>query len=132
MQAHLMSLHAMHIHMNKNNLHIRYGCTEMEFSSITSLARNKYNQQKGKAKSRGIDWEFTLVEWWDVWQESGKWSERGSLTDQYAMGRTGDAGPYAKWNVYICTNRQNRKDLHINKPEQVQYKGKPRSHYVIA
>lgn len=61
--------------------------------------RGKFNSQKMKSIARGIPWELTFDEWWKIWQDSGKWEERGS--GKYMMCRTRDEGPYAIGNVRI-------------------------------
>lgn len=71
-----------------------------------------YNAQKDMAKHRGIDWGFTLDTWCDMWEQSGKWDQRGKSGDQYCMGRKGDQGAYSPNNVYIITNRENTLERH--------------------
>lgn len=69
-----------------------------------------YQRQKANAGKRGIPWEFTLADWWSVWEKSGKWELRGIGAGRFVMGRKGDVGPYAKDNVEIITHEQNSKD----------------------
>lgn len=66
-----------------------------------------FSLQKTNAKFRGIPWELTFEEWWSIWQESGKWEQRGRLANQYQMCRYNDAGPYKKGNVKIATASEN-------------------------
>lgn len=68
-----------------------------------------YAGQRGKAAIREIEWRLTFPQWWEIWQASGKWEQRGR-GQGCVMARNGDAGPYAVGNVYICTNGQNVKD----------------------
>lgn len=63
--------------------------------------RGKYSVQKRHAKQRGINWEFTFEDWWDMWQKSGKWDDRGVSTGQYCMCRFKDEGPYSSTNCEI-------------------------------
>ena len=56
--------------------------------------RKKYDDQKAKAKCRGIEFTLTFEEWWDIWQQSGKWAERGIRKGQYVMSRNADIGGY--------------------------------------
>ncbi len=91
----------------------RYDVSYEEMWAMRSFAPKvieKYFQQRRGAETRGIAWEFSLRDWWAAWQESGKWSLRGSGRRRYCMGRFGDRGPYSTTNVYICTNRQNGLD----------------------
>ena len=64
------------------------------------------NQKKG-AKMRGIGWEFTLAEWWEIWEKSGKYAQRGTHDGQYVMCRIRDFGPYSRYSVRIKTCNEN-------------------------
>lgn len=66
-----------------------------------------YRQQRGNAKLRGIEFNLSPEEWWDIWCKSGKFLERGKGPDKYCMARYGDVGPYAVGNVKIITNYEN-------------------------
>lgn len=83
--------------------------------SIPRSPLNAFREQKRNAKLRAIDWQLSFKDWWDIWQESGKWSLRGRGKG-YCMGRHGDDGAYTKDNVYICTIGQNFSDSYITKP----------------
>lgn len=86
------------------------GCTFDEYSAIRDAGGARpYGQQRSTAHQRGIEWRFTLASWWKVWQDSGRWSERGR-GNGYCMARRGDVGPYSPENVYICTIGQNFSD----------------------
>lgn len=74
--------------------------------------RYKYNQVRANAIKRGIPWEFSFEEWFDIWQQSGHWEERGPVG--YVMCRKGDTGGYNKENVYIATQEQNLADAWTN------------------
>lgn len=63
--------------------------------------------QRSNARSRGVGWSLKLWEWWSIWQQSGKWAERGRAADAYVMCRFRDEGPYEIGNVYIATLRHN-------------------------
>jgi hypothetical protein len=79
----------------------------------------KYMQHRQNARRRGVAWDFTFAEWWRVWQESGKWDQRGRGIGYhgYVMARWGDADtPYSIGTVYICTQSQNAKDSFIVSP----------------
>lgn len=72
----------------------------------------KYKLQRQQAKQRGIEWKFTFEDWCEVWQDSGKWSERG--VTGYQMCRKGDEGLYSIDNVYIAHHLQNKQEQQIN------------------
>lgn len=85
-----------------------YKCTPAEFVAIGAAVADRFKQQRGLAKTRGIDFLFTLPEWWKIWNDSGYWPQRGPAG--YVMCRRGDIGPYAPWNVFIGTAKQNKRD----------------------
>lgn len=65
-----------------------------------------FRQQRNNARIRSIPWQMTFAEWWDIWEKSGKWMERGRGRG-YVMSRHGDKGPYATWNVRVIPAQQN-------------------------
>ena len=48
-----------------------------------------------------IEFRLTFEQWCDIWQQSGKWDQRGSNKDGYVMSRYNDIGHYEVGNVYI-------------------------------
>ena len=72
--------------------------------------KGQYSAQKRKAKQRKIEWQFDFDSWWKVWQDSGKWEERGDERGRYCMSRRGDTGPYSVDNVYINLFEENSKE----------------------
>ena len=73
----------------------------------------KFWSQRSKAKHRGIEFHLTFEQWYDIWQQSGKWEQRGCRKGQYVMSRNNDIGPYAMGNVFIQLSGENHKDSHI-------------------
>lgn len=69
--------------------------------------RQKYVQQRSKALDRGIPFNLTYEEWWDIWQKSGKWEQRGRKLGQYVMSRYNDKGAYEIGNVFIQLHSKN-------------------------
>jgi Sigma-70, region 4 len=87
----------------------RYGTTAGEYLS-----------QKRTAKIRGISWDLTFPEWWNIWKESGKYPMRGQHRGEYVMSRYGDHGPYHKDNVRICLATENIKEYYeLNTREEI-------------
>ena len=83
-------------------------CTP-KYSPEIRQARDKYNVQKHCAiKRRNIGFELTFEEWYDIWQKSGKWEQRGK--GGYCMARHNDTGPYAVGNVEIKHHSENMHD----------------------
>jgi DNA-binding CsgD family transcriptional regulator len=98
----------------------KYGCTIEEWRQLRDLGfemvshgvgiyrtpLRAYLNQKYNAKRRGIGWDISLWDWWQVWQRSGKWGQRGR-GQGYVMCRRGDEGPYAVGNVFIAPAADN-------------------------
>lgn len=78
--------------------------------------RHKYACHKGKAKHRGIEFNLTFDEWWEIWQQSGKWEQRGCRKGCYVMSRYNDMGAYEIGNVFIQTHEENRREAMLGKP----------------
>jgi hypothetical protein len=64
-----------------------------------------FGSQRRNAAKRGIPFELTFAQWWQIWQDSGKWAQRGRTG--YVMCRKGDVGPYAVGNVFIASSSFN-------------------------
>jgi hypothetical protein len=78
--------------------------------------RHKYACHKSKAKARGVEFNLTYEEWWDIWEKSGKWNQRGCRKGQYVMSRYNDMGAYEVGNVFIQTQTENRREAMLGKP----------------
>jgi Sigma-70, region 4 len=90
----------------------RFDCTLTELKEIRAVRANlAYGRQRRSAAARGIEWAFSLGQWWRIWKESGKWNLRGRFRGQYVMARFGDIGPYAPDNVEIKTCSENVKEV---------------------
>lgn len=76
-----------------------------------SSPRGRYQQQRRQAVLRNIPWEFTFETWWKVWEDSGKWEERGFSKGKYCMCRSKDVGPYSPSNVVVATTEDNKKRI---------------------
>jgi len=78
-------------------------------SKWQKTAKGKYRSQASKAATRGIEWQLTFEQWWNWWQQTGRWSERGATIGKYCMCRYGDIGPYSLDNIYLDLHRENVK-----------------------
>jgi hypothetical protein len=67
--------------------------------------RRAYSQQKYRAKKRGIGFNLSFDQWWDIWKESGCYPARGR--NGYVMHRKGDRGEYEVGNVEIISATEN-------------------------
>ena len=99
----------------------KWGMTVDELAAVSDLPRadnrhplRKFESQRKAAKNRGVEWGLTFKQWWNIWQESGHWHERGRGKG-YCMARHGDTGGYTEDNVYICTIGQNFSDSYLKK-----------------
>ena len=95
-----------------------WGCTSEQRKffgkqSMNGTIANKFKNQRNNANTRGIAWELTIKEWWDIWQESGCWQERGIGSGKYVMARSCDVGSYSKDNVKIITHNDNSKEARL-------------------
>jgi hypothetical protein len=77
-------------------------------------AKLKFQAQRYRAGQRNIPWDLTFEQWFEIWQASGHFEERGNKSDQYCMSRIGDKGSYAIGNVFIQTNAENIKQMWNN------------------
>lgn len=91
-----------------------YGCTKKQLDEVRGMRSGKgvnpltaFTYQRNHARYRGIPWELKFWDWWQIWQASGKWAQRGREQGSFCMCRRGDTGPYAKDNVYISTADHN-------------------------
>jgi hypothetical protein len=88
-------------------------------------AYGRFIFQWGKATKRGISFHFTFEEWVEWWEANlgPDWlKKRGRKRGQYVMGRNGDKGPYAKWNVKCITTERNC----VGSPKGQKKNAKPR------
>jgi len=93
----------------RNRVLVRQERTKEELRLARIESWRKYNQkpiakytfQRNSARLRNIPWELTFETWWKMWEDSGKWEERGQSSTSYCMCRKGDVGPYSTTNCYI-------------------------------
>jgi len=76
-----------------------------------------FARQKAMAKVRNIEWQLTFEEWWHIWEQSGKYEQRGRGAGKYCMSRIGDVGPYSVNNVVIKTIDDNNREAHAGKKQ---------------
>jgi hypothetical protein len=53
---------------------------------------------------------MSFEEYKKIWNDSGKWSQRGRKKDEYVLSRKNDIGHYEYDNVFIQTTSDNLKD----------------------
>jgi hypothetical protein len=89
---------------------------------INRDVKNKYRWHRNNAKRRNIPFNLTLEEWCNLWEQSGKWEQRGRGSKAYVMTRIGDEGPYTKDNVVIKTQVENAKEGCTKIPKRIGFK----------
>lgn len=101
----------------------KHGCSLKQLAELRRLGRvhrqnggsayttpiQAFVQQRSNARARGIEWNIKLWEWWTIWQQSGKWDQRGRGGDAFVMCRFKDEGAYEVGNVYIASQMHNLK-----------------------
>lgn len=99
----------------------KHGCTHAQYLELLQVGKRMqaegfgfarcptgaFASQRMNALRRGISWDLKLWDWWQIWQRSGKWEERGRSKGGYVMCRFGDVGAYEVGNVYIATTEHN-------------------------
>jgi hypothetical protein len=97
----------------------KLGCTHAQYKEILKHCREggystysaplrAFQTQKNNARLRGIEFNLKFWDWWQIWQKSGKWEQRGR-GEGYVMARLMDSGPYEIGNIYITTSCKNTK-----------------------
>jgi hypothetical protein len=86
----------------------KFGCNWNQYLELRHMSwpTRAFCAQRSNANKRGISWEMNLWQWWSIWQQSGKWSQRGR-GQGYVMCRNGDQGGYSVNNVFIAPARVN-------------------------
>lgn len=86
----------------------KWGTTPEQMKMLREVgATRSFASQRNTAKQRGIKWSLSLAQWWDLWQTSGKWEQRGRGKGKYLMSRIKDVGGYEVGNVHIQLVEQN-------------------------
>ena len=80
--------------------------------------KTQYNTQKGNAKYRNIDWQFTYESWIELWGTDI--DKRGKKKGSLCMARIGDEGPYHPDNCYKSLFEKNTFDAHYGKVKGTQ------------
>ncbi len=73
--------------------------------------RDRYAQHKSSAKQRGVEFDMTFDEWWQIWQS--RFEQRGRQAGKMQMCRAGDVGAYRSGNVRIASIEENRAEQRI-------------------
>lgn len=85
----------------------------------------RFIMQTRNDRRRGIPWCLTLGAWWRIWQDSGKWDDRGRAAEAYVMARKRDKGAYQVGNVEIVTVSANCSEGQQTRKRYNTERGKP-------
>lgn len=85
----------------------KFKCSIEYLKSLPDGVAQKYRSHRRRAIRRGVGFEMTLPEWWEIWRNSGCWEKRGVHHGEYVMCRKGDIGPYAVGNVFVDLATEN-------------------------
>jgi hypothetical protein len=89
----------------------RWGCSLADLREMRAAGVPRaYGNQREAAKARGIEWRLSMIQWWRLWKQSGRWEQRGRKTGQFVMSRINDSGPYEIGNVHVQTCNENGRD----------------------
>lgn len=83
---------------------------------VSTSIRRRYSfeaawrEQRKSARRRGIPFQLTFEQWFEIWLRSGHLHERGCRQGQYVMARLNDTGPYAPGNVKIILHVENSRE----------------------
>jgi len=114
---------AKHIAELNARTYAKHGVTREKWEQIGSRARHCFRSQRRDAGYRGIEWNLTLGDWWDVWQKSGKWQLRGRTKGMFVMSRINDAGGYTLGNIYITSTSNNCREARASNPTKAGVRG---------
>lgn len=79
-----------------------YNVTRKILGANGKTAREAFSmQRRNMIHNRGYEWKLTFAQWWAVWEESGKWAERGRGEGGYWLVRKNNAGAYEDGNVEV-------------------------------
>tara|TARA_R110000851_G_scaffold61962_6_gene142520 strand:+ start:4809 stop:5204 length:396 start_codon:yes stop_codon:yes gene_type:complete len=84
---------------------------KVDAKAYAKTPRAKYCKQKNHAKTRGIPFNLTFEEWWEMWEPHFR--NRGKNVTNLMMCRTGDTGAYEVGNVRLDTPLSNQRERHL-------------------
>ena len=92
-----------------------------EINRLKSL--KKFRDHRAMAKRRGVEFNLTHEQWWDIWEQSDRWEQRGRKRGQFVMSRKNDSGAYEIQNVFIQAQDENMREAQIGRkhsPDHVE------------
>ncbi len=94
-----------------------YGCSRDEAIalnggsplSVFGTPAAAFTAQRDSARHRGIVWALSLPAWWQIWQASGHWTERGASGDRFTLARVDPKAGFTQDNVAVMRLREVRR-----------------------
>jgi hypothetical protein len=97
------------------------GCSLAEYKSLCDMGKAMMAAGEGRvttptyafithranARRCGVEWDLKLWDWWQVWQRSGLWNERGRGKGAWMQRRDKTKG-FVPGNVYITRGGEHR------------------------
>lgn len=103
-------------HQQEKRYRLRFGCTREQLLTIPVAARLAWRTQRRNSARRGILFELSVMEFWNVWDASGKWSQRGRGAGRFCMSRIDERSGYLVGNVRVIDNSDNARLARLEKP----------------
>jgi hypothetical protein len=73
-------------------------------------------RKKAQAKFRGESWTLTIEEWFEVWDKSDQWDNRGRHPNSSAVFMRDPELGWHLWNVEVCNRSQRLREIHLGNP----------------
>lgn len=100
----------------------RWGMSRESLNEISPYQRSHPNHPtriftsfRNNVRRTGIRFELTFPQWWRLWQESGRWDERGRGFG-YWMARWDSDQPWRLDNIRIVSGSERARDSYIQRP----------------
>lgn len=98
----------------------KWGCTIEQWQLLRDMHEEfqktpiaRFIQHRSNAKREKIKWNLSLWDWWEFWNLSGKYTERGRGPGKFCMSRKDWSKPYQKGNLVIMKIINNNKKIKI-------------------
>lgn len=97
---------------------LKWGCTLDQWQLLRSVHPDfehtpiaRFIQHRNNVAKKNISWSLSLWDWWSIWNESGKYHDRGRTKDSYCMVLKKNADSYEVSSVEIIKVADNLKKL---------------------
>lgn len=94
------------------------GCTRREYLAIVAIdprAPRAFREFLHNSRGRKLSCDMTITQWWQLWQESGHWAQRGR-GEGFGVCRLDPNGPMTLSNVHISRGSDQMRRLRREMP----------------